>query len=329
MGSSIRVVSLLVVVLIAFVAAKSRKPGCFSTCFRNAYKEGNTTVLKPCFIDCYDKVAKKLTKDDTSKMLKLIPEAKPILMKLGLLQQEVTPFNGTIVNSDAEEMSDSEIAPNAQLEATAGLNIRRSPCTNGQIITAVVAGTRMTYTNQAQTACGYTWYGVRGSFGEGWAASVYLREVTPSPGRNFPLFKQCDGRWANDRLGSSTVCSIGCLMSSVSMALNGLGRAVDGQAANPGVLNRFLSRNGGYQGNLFIWGSVSRFGFGYVGQTRDKNQIRNYVQQGKIVILNVRNGGHWVLATGLTGNGFVVNDSGFNVGSYTNGEVVLAGVYNV
>jgi hypothetical protein len=34
-----------------------------------------------------------------------------------------------------------------------------------------------------------------------------------------PLFKQCDARWANDLMQNATVCSVGCLMSSCSMAL--------------------------------------------------------------------------------------------------------------
>ena len=44
--------------------------------------------------------------------------------------------------------------------------------------------------------------------------------VVPLPYR---LFKQCDPRWAEDRMGltgTHTVCAVGCLMSSTSMALN-------------------------------------------------------------------------------------------------------------
>jgi len=325
------VIAFILLVLVVAVYTKSlRKPGCFSTCFRKVDKVGNVSALLPCYVKCYKNGAKKHTIDDTAYMLKSIPEALPLLTKVGLIQANVSTLETKQVESDSESDSESESenpVPNATLEATAGLNIRGQACTGGKLITTVLAGTRMTYTNSAQTACGYTWYSVRGSFGNGWAASNYLREV--KPGRSYPLFKQCDGRWAKDRLGTSTVCSIGCLMSSVSMALNGLGRSIDGQASNPGVLNRYLSTHGGYSGNLFIWGSVAKFGFGYIGQFRDKNQIRSYLQQGKVVILNVRNGGHWVLATGISGTSFTVNDPGFNVGIYSEGEVVLAGVYNV
>ncbi len=118
-------------------------------------------------------------------------------------------------------------------------------------------------------------------------------------------------------------------MSSVSMALNGLGKSIEGQSSNPGVLNRYLSSHGGYSGNLFIWSAVAKFGLKYAGQTTDKNALHNAVKQGKVVILNVRGGGHWVLAVASTGSGFTVNDPGFSVGSYTNAQVVRGGIYNL
>lgn len=37
----------------------------------------------------------------------------------------------------------------------------------------------------------------------------------------YPLYKQCDPRWGGDIIESTTVCKVGCLMSSVSMALAG------------------------------------------------------------------------------------------------------------
>ena len=46
------------------------------------------------------------------------------------------------------------------------------------------------------------------------------QSVVPLPYR---LFKQCDPRWAEDRMGltgTHSVCEVGCLMSSTSMALN-------------------------------------------------------------------------------------------------------------
>jgi hypothetical protein len=317
-------VFLAVLAALAFVAARSvPKKGCFSTCFGRIIKRDNFTELKPCFLDCFRNITKNLAKDDTVVMLKKIPEALPLLQNIGIIQGNVSTLQDVEAEADSESYAPKS---GAHLEATDSLNIRGQACTGGKLITTVAVGTKMTYTNNAVTACGYTWYSVSGSFGNGWAASNYLREVTSG---KFPLFKQCDSKWGNDHLGSSTVCRIGCLMSSVAMALNGLGRSIDGHTSTPGVLNKYLSTHHGYQGNLFLWGSVSKFGFGYVGQFRDKNQLRNYFKQGKVLILNVRNGGHWVLCTGLGNGYFSVNDPGFNVAKYTDAQVVLAGVYKV
>ena len=147
----------------------------------------------------------------------------------------------------------------------------------------------------------------------------------------YPLFKQCDSRWSADRLGTSsnTICSAGCLMSSVSMVLNGCGKTIDGGASTPKSLNHWLTNNGGYaSGDLFVWGAVSKFGLGYVGQITDKTAMHNHFSSGKAVILNVNNGGHWVLMTGSSGANFLVNDPGFSKTSYTSGEVVRAGIFN-
>ena len=147
----------------------------------------------------------------------------------------------------------------------------------------------------------------------------------------FPLYKQCDSRWSSDRLGtsSSTICKAGCLMSSVSMVIADCGKSIDGATATPKTLNSWLTRNGGYaSGDLFVWGSVAKFGLSYVGKTSTHSQIAAYHKQGKAVILNVNNGGHWVLLTGISGSNYLVNDPGFAHTSYAQSAVVTAGIFN-
>ena len=41
-------------------------------------------------------------------------------------------------------------------------------------------------------------------------------------------FLQCDGRWKNNLIATKTICAVGCLMSSVSMALNDMGKTCSG-----------------------------------------------------------------------------------------------------
>lgn len=147
---------------------------------------------------------------------------------------------------------------------------------------------------------------------------------------NYPLYKQCDSKWAREQLGTSpteTICSAGCLMSSASMALYAVGNT----QFNPSTLNKWLTSNGGYaSGDLFIWASVNRFGVNFLGKvTRDK--IKDYISSGYIVIPNVHNGRHWVLATGFEGDNILVNDPGYSVTSYTLDEIVEGntGVYSI
>ena len=55
--------------------------------------------------------------------------------------------------------------------------------------------------------------------------------------------------------------------------------------------------------------------------------MTSYLDKGYGVILNVNNGGHWVLATGHSSSGFTVNDPGFSKTSYGNGDVKEAAIY--
>jgi hypothetical protein len=81
--------------------------------------------------------------------------------------------------------------------------------------------------------------------------------------RTYPLYKQCDPKWANEQLGTSanTICKAGCAMSSVAMGLSGAGHNY-----NPSTLNSWLKSNGGYvSGDLIVWGSVSKIGMTFKG----------------------------------------------------------------
>jgi ABC-type bacteriocin/lantibiotic exporter with double-glycine peptidase domain len=145
---------------------------------------------------------------------------------------------------------------------------------------------------------------------------------------NFPLYKQCDSRWGNQQLGtgSQTICQAGCLMSSAAMALAGTGHSYD-----PGSLNAWLKTHGGYvSGNLFVWASINAIGLHFEGKVAN-SAIKSSLDQNKIVIINVHNGGHWVLATRYSGDTIYVNDPGYNTASYQMSEIVngQTGVYHV
>ena len=115
-------------------------------------------------------------------------------------------------------------------------------------------------------------------------------------------------------------------MSSVAMALSGTGHSY-----NPSTLNTWLKGHGGYaSGDLFVWGSVKPLGLAYQGKVGNSG-IAAALSAGHIVILNVHNGGHWVLATSMSGSTIHVNDPGYSTTSYTLSEIVAgnSGLYHV
>ena len=110
------------------------------------------------------------------------------------------------------------------------------------------------------------------------------------------------------------------------MALAGIGKGY-----NPSSLNTWLKGHGGYvSGDLFVWGSVSSLGLSYVGKVANNN-IASSLTAGNIVILNVHNGGHWVLATSMSGSTISVNDPGYSTASYALSEIVAnnSGLFRV
>ena len=125
-------------------------------------------------------------------------------------------------------------------------------------------------------------------------------------GRDYPLYNQCDAKWANERLGSSniTICKGGDLISAVAMGLSGIG-----VNQNPSTLNKWLAANKGYDTkHQYVWASVNPLGVSYSGQVGN-SILRINLDVGYLVIINVEKGAHWVLATGYSGNTIFVRDS--------------------
>ena len=148
--------------------------------------------------------------------------------------------------------------------------------------------------------------------------------------RKSPIFNQCDASWGANRLGSSsTICKVGCAMCSVASGLAGAGKLINGKPANCGTFNHFMLSYSGYLGNLLVWSAANRLGVVYEGQIESIAAIKDAVCKNKIVVLNVNQGGHWVLATGVEGNSFIVNDSGYNRNSYPTNEVEVASIYRL
>jgi hypothetical protein len=177
-------------------------------------------------------------------------------------------------------------------------------------------------------------------------ALVYLLHTADNNSTDFvpftyPTYKQCDGRWGADVIETTTVCKVGCLMSSTSMALAGHGIDVGGKGANPGSLNAWLRAHNGYTPtNDFEESALdsvsSLLSPGAVRWPKDgmhtKNDLnwtvlRDYLsaKPPRVVIANVLHGHHFVLTVGLSGDGdtILVNDPGFDKTNYSYSKVVF------
>jgi hypothetical protein len=135
---------------------------------------------------------------------------------------------------------------------------------------------------------------------------------------------------------TSTICDEGCLMSSVSMSLNGFNILVGNTTADPAVLNAWLQQNDGYSGDneldeaaipninpaLITWPTDG------MHRTNDLpiETIRAYLLKSRVVIANVDDGRHFVLVTGFSyenSDTFFINDPYFNVTSYSYSQDIV------
>jgi len=129
----------------------------------------------------------------------------------------------------------------------------------------------------------------------------------------YPLYKQCNDSWANNTMVTLTICDVGCLMSSISMALAGKQIPIprpDGTLvqSDPATFNAWLQKNKGYVGDNNLEEAAvpainpSRISWPADGMHKTNDlpvaTIVDYLNKGRVVIANVDKGGHFVLVVG-------------------------------
>lgn len=145
-----------------------------------------------------------------------------------------------------------------------------------------------------------------------------------------PTYLQSDPKWGNITLGygPANISAAGCLMTSISSMAAGEGIKMDGAPVNPETMNYWLLANNGYaDGDDFVWASIDSLGFTFEGFDNTTTQALSDLHSGKLVILNVAQGHHYVLATGSTDVGFTVMDPAGWKAVYPFDEVVRSGIY--
>ncbi|HVG61347.1 MAG TPA: LysM peptidoglycan-binding domain-containing protein [Hyalangium sp.] len=137
--------------------------------------------------------------------------------------------------------------------------------------------------------------------------------VRDDDGRKFPtsrdgtpMYRQGDPQWGSRRLGSSSsLAAAGCAMTATAMAVS----KITGKTINPGEMDAWLDKNGGYSGNALIWGKAAQMGgLGAAKQGWNLNTINKQIDAGRPVVIGVdykagSNGGangtdHWITITG-------------------------------
>ena len=108
---------------------------------------------------------------------------------------------------------------------------------------------------------------------------------------------------------TDTICEVGCLMSSISMAISGWGISIDGNASNPATLNTWLRDNNGYNSDNDLEESdipnidPARIKWPHTGMHRTNDlsiyEVRGDLLKERVVIINVMDGAHFVLVTGF------------------------------
>jgi len=154
------------------------------------------------------------------------------------------------------------------------------------------------------------------------ASWVWPRQIPSSGGLpffwrvelNVPIFAQGDERWRDDFLGltEGTLHAEGCAVSSAAMVLASYGIHTD-----PGLLNRFLTKRGGYtkEGWLY-WEKAAELQPGIVEKSYEDlpsfARIDYNLLRGNPVIIRIRLPGstHFVVIAGKDGREYLIRDPG-------------------
>ncbi|AKJ04081.1 peptidase M23-like protein [Archangium gephyra] len=165
-------------------------------------------------------------------------------------------------------------------------------------------------------------------------ATAFLKDGRTFPNNNgYPVYAQglnsATGTredWARLPIGKSDISNIGCAMTSVAMAISGIG----GQAVTPDEMNRFMNKIGGFnsEGGIQAWPRMGELVNPKVKVTRrfsvDANVIDQELKAGRPVVVQVDYhdgrgkaakagydgvGDHWILIVGRTPDKrYLVND---------------------
>ncbi len=134
---------------------------------------------------------------------------------------------------------------------------------------------------------------------------------------DWATWKQTDPRWKDTPFGNTTLGPHGCAVTSVAIQIMRSGVSTTlGSNFNPGTFATALDKAGGFDSRSFIqWGMVEKIAPSFKFSGREHlppqiSQLESYINQGYYIILNVKNGAHWVAVDRIEGNKIHMFDSG-------------------
>lgn len=164
-----------------------------------------------------------------------------------------------------------------------------------------------------------------------WTINKNANQVFPRQSRSYKIRRggrgneclswlQTDSRWSNKRLGKSgeTMGKSGCAVTSVAI-LTAYTESITDTEYDPGYLCDYLSNNGGFDnnGNL-LWNvapAITHVGRGeFTGQSQKQiiDKIAKLMDDGYYVILDVKNGSHYVAIIGIIDGILTMSDPAQN-----------------
>lgn len=163
--------------------------------------------------------------------------------------------------------------------------------------------------------------------------SVYFTKLSLETTLNVPLLKQTNPLWASQIYDSSAtnIAAWGCALTSAAMVFqyHHVTKLPDGTALNPGTLNAWLkARPKGYVGASINWVELAALSklaksknpsFSFDALEFKKTYLYNPAQLKQDLkdnipgILEVDNHQHFLVATGTSGNTFLINDPFYDV----------------
>jgi hypothetical protein len=128
-------------------------------------------------------------------------------------------------------------------------------------------------------------------------------------------YAQCDPQWQNVVMATQTICATGTVLTCLAMMMT-----TQDPQVTPASLDTFMDNNAGYFGDTVFWDAIQDYpttDFTFLTSSIPFSlfTLKQQLDDGYFVILNVNTGSHWVFLFEYDGDGsqygdFILHDPG-------------------